>query len=71
MEEEATNNAILEELNTGYIHFEVDYHVGRRNIYDILSQRVAYDVLPDSQKLLVFNTNTPLDLVFLSLRRQG
>lgn len=40
-------------------------------IYDILSQRYAYDVLPDSQKLLVFNTNIPLDLVFQSLRRQG
>lgn len=44
---------------------------GRKNIYDILTQHDAYDVLPPSQKLLVFNVNNPLDLVFQSLRRQG
>ena len=45
--------------------------VGRKNIYDILTQHDAYSVLPPSQKLFVFNTNNPLDLVFQSLRRQG
>lgn len=44
---------------------------GRKNIYDILTQHDAYSVLPPSQKLFVFNTNNPLDLVFQSLRRQG
>ncbi|KAK8831897.1 hypothetical protein WA577_001952 [Blastocystis sp. JDR] len=58
--DDATNeNLFLEELNNG-----------RKNIYDILSQRNAYDVLPDSQKWPVFNINFPLDLVFQSLRRQ-
>lgn len=59
VEESNSDSTLLDELNAG-----------RRNIYDILSQRDAYDVLPDSQKLLVFNTNIPLDLVFQSLRRQ-
>lgn len=36
-----------------------------------MTQHDAYAVLPPSQKLLVFNTNNPLDLVFQSLRRQG
>lgn len=44
---------------------------GRKNIYDILTQHDAYSVLPPSQKLFVFNTNNPLDLVFQSLRRPG
>ncbi|KAK8802815.1 5-AMP-activated protein kinase subunit [Blastocystis sp. subtype 4] len=59
MEDVKTDSQLLDELNTG-----------RKNIYDILTQHDAYAVLPPSQKLLVFNTNNPLDLVFQSLRRQ-
>ncbi|KAK8794949.1 hypothetical protein WA538_005081 [Blastocystis sp. DL] len=59
MEDTQPENQLLEELNTG-----------RKNIYDILTQHDAYSVLPPSQKLFVFNTNNPLDLVFQSLRRQ-